>query len=38
MNKYASDSPFSQLSNDILVRGKISIFGKDIVELIEVYH
>jgi hypothetical protein len=38
MKKYALEGSFSQLSNDILVCEKISILGKDIVEIIEGYH
>jgi hypothetical protein len=38
IEKYASESPFSQLSDEILICGKISIFGKDIVDLQEGSH
>jgi len=38
MRKYASESPSSPLAENMWVRGKIPIFGKDMVELIEGYH
>ena len=38
MEKYGLDSPVSQLSNNMWVRGKISIFGQDIVDLPQECH
>jgi hypothetical protein len=38
MEKYVSESPSSLLSENMWVCGKIPIFGKGMVELIEGYH